>query len=556
MAGRLAIYNPAGKPGLGANVFGADIANFQLYRALVTQAGFDRVDFMTHAPLTAGDMASALGVAADGPEIGTANILNSGATAAAGCVLRGGPKLEELAWLRRQTTGDQGYSLVGLVHTIAPPAMRHDMAMASVAPVQPWDALVCTSPAVQSALVSMFDEWADYLSSRFGGGARVRPALPLIPLGVDGARFADHSDRPEARDRVRAFLGMEPGDMLVIWVGRLSYFEKAFPQPMLRAVAEAAAATGVRVHFAMAGWFPNEADGARMYGEAAQAYAPDTPFHIIDGNDKAGLEDLWAGADIFLSLVDNIQETFGITPLEAMAAGVPVVVSDWDGYRYTVRDGLEGFLVRTLGGPADALPTEFCLGHATGQRTYQQYVGIVAQHTAVDVGAAADALARLIRDPELRRRMGRAGRERIRTAFDWSVVAPRYRALVEDLAAVRAEGTGPASGPRRRPVKGDPMRDFAGFATHVLRLDMTLRLRPGRGFADLDRAAGVELDRFAANWRGSASEAATVVKLLEAGPATVRQILLTFATPRRRGVQLSLLWMAKLGILDWTADVG
>ena len=28
-----------------------------------------------------------------------------------------------------------------------------------------------------------------------------------------------------------------------------------------------------------------------------------------------------------------------------MAAGVPVVVSDWDGYRYTVSDGVEGFLV-------------------------------------------------------------------------------------------------------------------------------------------------------------------------------------------------------------------
>ena len=26
-----------------------------------------------------------------------------------------------------------------------------------------------------------------------------------------------------------------------------------------------------------------------------------------------------------------------------MAAGVPVVVSDWDGYRYTVSDGVEGF---------------------------------------------------------------------------------------------------------------------------------------------------------------------------------------------------------------------
>lgn len=556
MTGRLAIYNPGGKPGLGANVFGADIANFQLYRALVAQAGFDRVDFLTHGALTPADMANALGTPADSAEIGTANILSPGAAAASGCVLRGGPKLEELAWLRRQTTGDRGYSLAGLVHTLAPPAMRHDMAMAAVAPVQPWDALICTSPAVQSALGAMFDEWADYLSERFGGGARVRPALPLIPLGVDGDRFAQHADRPEARARVRASLGVAADESLVIWVGRLSFFEKAFPQPMLRAVAEAAAATGTRVHFAMAGWFPNGEAGERMYQEAARAYAPEVPFHIVDGNDKEGLADLWAGADIFLSLVDNIQETFGITPLEAMAAGVPAVVSDWDGYRYTVRDQIEGFLIRTLGGPADALPVEFALSHTTGQRSYQQYVGVIAQHTAVDVAAAAAALGRLIREPELRRRMGRAGRERIRTMFDWLVVAPQYRALVDDLAVLRAEAPGPAPAPRRRPVKGDPMRDFAGFATQVLDLDTTLSLRPGCGPGDLERAAGVEMDRFAGNWRGSLEEAAAVVALLQNGPAPVRQILITFPVPRRRPVQLTLLWLAKLGIVEWGGKAG
>ena len=37
-----------------------------------------------------------------------------------------------------------------------------------------------------------------------------------------------------------------------------------------------------------------------------------------------------------------MQETFGLTPLEAMAAGLPCVVSDWNGYRDTVRLFLEG----------------------------------------------------------------------------------------------------------------------------------------------------------------------------------------------------------------------
>ena len=32
-----------------------------------------------------------------------------------------------------------------------------------------------------------------------------------------------------------------------------------------------------------------------------------------------------------------------------MAAGLPVVVSDWDGYRYTVTDGVEGFRIPYFG---------------------------------------------------------------------------------------------------------------------------------------------------------------------------------------------------------------
>ena len=92
-----------------------------------------------------------------------------------------------------------------------------------------------------------------------------------------------------------------------------------------------------------------------------------------------------SAADVFISLVDNIQETFGITPLEAMASGLPVVVSDWDGYRHTVRDGEEGFLIPTLGGPEEGFVGDLVGEHALGFKSYQQYVSIVAQHTAVHV---------------------------------------------------------------------------------------------------------------------------------------------------------------------------
>ena len=54
-----------------------------------------------------------------------------------------------------------------------------------------------------------------------------------------------------------------------------------------------------------------------------------------------------ASGDVFLSLPDNIQETFGLVVVEAMASGLPVLGSDWDGYRDLVVHGETGFLVPT-----------------------------------------------------------------------------------------------------------------------------------------------------------------------------------------------------------------
>ncbi len=551
---RMAVYHPAGKAGRGANVFGMQVANVELFQALARHGGLDRLDVLTHVEVTGDQIRDGL----LGPEGGTTDIqaalvLNQVRARDAGAVLRGGPKIDELAWVRRSIVGETAYSLMGLIHTIAPPAMRQEIAMASIGPVQPWDAVICTSPSIQSAMVQMFDEWEAYLADRFGGRPPPRPQLPLLPLGVYGDVFARAADRPDVRKTRRAALEVAEGDIVVLWVGRLSFFEKAFPQPMFRAVQAAAKATGARVHFAMVGWFPGkEADEAR-YREAAAAYAPDVMLHLMDGNDPALVKEMWAASDVFISLVDNIQETFGITPLEAMAAGLPVIVSDWDGYRYTVRDGVEGALIPTLGAPAHDLLLDPVTSHALAITSYQSYVGTIAQHTAVHVGRATEALVALIQSPELRRRQGAAGRRRIAETLDWRVVAPQYVALAEELSAIRrAEPERPR---RPHPVKGDPFRDFAGFASRILGFDDRLSIAPDAGLADLERALGLWLDQFAAIRRARPEEEFRVLTTLgEQGDSSVRDLLQVFPVERRKRVMLSLMWMAKAGILDWRPD--
>ena len=552
MARRLSIFHPPGRIGLGLNRFGKDVANLELYRALVQHGGFDRVDVLAMTPGTDKELVADL---LEGQPCTTSlhssSILNQRVAVEAGALLRGQPDLYELAWLRRRLASDRAFSLLGLVHTLAPPAIRHTIAMATSGPTHPWDAIICTSPSVRDAVTELYGAWGAHLAERTGGAPPPRPMLPVVPLGVDGPAFAAKADRHDARARMRASLGCAADDILVIWVGRLSFFEKAYPQPMFRAAQEAARATGAKVHFALAGWFPNPPE--REYYEAAQAaHAPDVVTHYLDGNDQTAVGELWAAGDIFMSLVDNIQETFGITPIEAMAAGLPVVVSDWDGYRSTVRHGQDGFLIPTLGAPPGGLGANMAVRHVMEMESYQAYVGNLAQHTAVDVGAAADAITALIRSPDLRRTMGQSGRRRIAEAFDWPVIARQYHALVDELAAIRGVSVDPPTVAKLNPAKGDPFVDFKGFASRTLTLDLTLRVRNGQTAEHVLATRKIRLDAAFPAWRATLEESARAVTIVgEAGALPLRDLLMSYPVERRRAVELGVMWLAKQGFLAW-----
>ena len=99
-----------------------------------------------------------------------------------------------------------------------------------------------------------------------------------------------------------------------------------------------------------------------------------------------------SACDLVLSLVDNVQETFGLSIAEAMAAGRPVVASNWDGYRDLLRDGIDGFLIPSRWDEqADSL--SFPLGDAKLEISNFPYIsGSLAQLVQLDLAAAESAV--------------------------------------------------------------------------------------------------------------------------------------------------------------------
>ena len=94
-----------------------------------------------------------------------------------------------------------------------------------------------------------------------------------------------------------------------------------------------------------------------------------------------------AAADVAVSLVDNAQETFGLAVAEAMAAGLPLVVSDWSGYRDLVRDGIDGYLIPSAWA-ASAPQASVPLGwqQFTGIQSFPAVAGALAQLVQLDLG--------------------------------------------------------------------------------------------------------------------------------------------------------------------------
>jgi glycosyltransferase involved in cell wall biosynthesis len=407
------------------------------------------------------------------------------------------PGIGEYAW-RRLSRGEQAYSICGVTHTTASHNVMESISSLLTTPVRDWDALICTSTAVRESVNRILEPQMEFLKWKLGATRFELPQLPIIPLGV-------HCDDFEFTEQNRAIsrseLGVGETDIVLLFAGRLSFHAKAHPHPMFEAaqiVAEKLKTAGRKIHLVQSGWYSNSSIEV-AFERYAELIAPDVNIINIDGRVLEARNTAWASADIFISLSDNIQETFGLTPIEAMAAGIPSVVSDWNGYKDTIEHGVTGFRVPTTMPPAgDGI--ELAKRYDLKIDSYDIYCGHTCELISVDIGMTALYLEKLAFDPELRAQMGVQAKQRVNLLYEWKVVMQRYQNLWEELCERRHFGCKallPSLGFRQAPHRPDPFHLYEGYPTDCLSGTTRLEVRKKISSADFRELISSGVHNFA-----------------------------------------------------------
>lgn len=316
----------------------------------------------------------------------------------------------------------------------------------------PRDAVVATSRTAARVVSGFFDFLREGYA--LSPEAFPEPSVEVIPLGVDLASYAPAGQGE--REQLRARLGFGSETVFLV-LARLCHSSKMDFLPILRAFQRAALGrTSGPLRLALAGWTDEGDWGRGTIEDLARNIGLE--LSVFERPSEELKRRLYAAADVFLSPSDNLQETFGLTLLEAQACGLPVIASDFDGYRDLVSHGQTGLLIPTAG-PAHTGDVDVAAPMAFDNHTHL----VLAQRLAVDVAALAKAVKLLAADPALRTRMGRAALRKA-SGYGWSQVAGAYVRLWEELRARPV----PRAGAARHPAAIPYSRVFGSYPTRTL----------------------------------------------------------------------------------------
>ncbi len=222
--------------------------------------------------------------------------------------------------------------------------------------------------------------------------------VTIVPSGFDPAEFW-----PVEKSRARKKLGLPTEERIILQLGRM--VPRKGVETVLRALGLLQREHSLEARLVIVGGESPDPDPSltpeigRLQAIAAEEGVADR-VTFVGSRGRDELKYYYSAADVFVTA--PWYEPFGITPLEAMACGTPVVGANVGGIKFTVRDGETGYLV-----------------------------------PAKNPSALAERIAYLYQNPKLLGVLSRQAVRRVHDLFTWQRVAGAMSALYEQVLTAR-----------------------------------------------------------------------------------------------------------------------
>lgn len=307
------------------------------------------------------------------------------------------------------------FPITGFTHTLASQPMMSNFVFSLLNDPAPFDGIICSCDSARQVMTQLFAHIAETYGPALNFPIQFQGKYAVIPIG--SADFTPNTSHDTARSRLRKELQISDSDCLFLTMGRFSPSSKIDLFPLLQMIRQLNAPD---IQFVFAGSGDPDTAYVQDLKTLIDQYQIANQVHLVLNLTNSEKEHYYKAADVYFGLADNFQETFGISNVEAMKFGLPILALDWNGFRDTVQNGKNGFLIPTF--LMEQGPTFSKTAPVLGEK----FAFLFSQQTFFDAPACQRAIIKLAQTPDLRLEMGRHSRKLYESHYQWPGIIQRY----------------------------------------------------------------------------------------------------------------------------------
>ncbi|MXV21743.1 glycosyltransferase family 4 protein [Deinococcus xianganensis] len=260
----------------------------------------------------------------------------------------------------------------------------------------------------------------------------IEPFYPNTSFNFEVCRYgiAKRYSYQYTKSQAKNLLNIPGDSILIVSLGRLSPLDKMDLTVTLQVIYQVCSEIADKsVHCVIAG--SDHYGFAEVLRQFVESLGIGSNVSILPNISEDEKSRLLIAADIFISLSDNIQESFGISLVEAISYELPIICSNWNGYRDIVIDGYNGFLIKT-----NMISSDNVIDEAYFDESWMDIHFVYSQLTVIDHDMAVNRILELSRSQRMREQMGLNGLRLYRERYTPAVAANNFVEIAKEAIEI------------------------------------------------------------------------------------------------------------------------